>query len=410
MKKKWLKILMAVTALALVLCQYACSGSARKNSSSDSEPRYTAETSAAREYYDEEEYPEYATSDDYSAGKANAFQDGGSYSETRDEQGRDIPAATLDEKLVYTCNMDMETTEYEKTIASIRELIQKYGGIIERETYTDSASDWYYTSYEKKSGTLQAYIVVRIPSQYYRDFLSGMDGFGKVTRSEQNVENITRRYSETETTVKSLEIQEERLLEMMEQAETIDEMLQIEYRLTEVQNELQILKNLLSEMDTDVAYSTVNLNVREVLEFTPEVEPKKVQTFGDRLRNALKNSWSNITGFLEGVLFFLIEAGPILLIIGGISVAVLVIVLKSVKRARKKKAEKAAENAAVYPQTPGFPPVMPAPAGPVGPMGPAPITPGAPAGYAAPVNPPAPERTSVLNGTFMQNDAGGTAQ
>ena len=37
MKKKWLKILMAVTALALVLCQYACSGSARKNSSSDSD-------------------------------------------------------------------------------------------------------------------------------------------------------------------------------------------------------------------------------------------------------------------------------------------------------------------------------------------------------------------------------------
>ena len=242
--------------------------------------------------------------------------------------------------------MDMETVEYEQTIAAIRELIDRYNGIIEHETYSDSANNWYYTTYEKKSGTLQAYIVVRIPSKYYRDFLSGMDGFGKVTRSEQNVENITRRYSETQTTIKSLETQEERLLEMMKEAETIEEMLAIEDRLTDVQTELQILKNRLSEMDTDVAYSTVNLNIREVLEYSPEVEPVKTLTFKDRLMNTLKSSWNTFTGFLEGLLFFLIEATPILLVIGGISIGIMFIIIGIIKGAKKRNARKAAKKQA----------------------------------------------------------------
>ena len=344
MKKKLLNVLMGITALALILCQYACSSSTAKtanyvredtpSSYGDGESYLPAETAAGYE-------DEYRESPDYSAAKANSWQGNSSPDETGSDPGKDIPAATLEEKLVYTCTMDMETTQYDETIRSLRELIQKYGGIIQHESYSDSASNWYYSSYEKKSGTMSAAIIVRIPSAKYRDFLDGIDGFGKITRSEQSVENITRRYSETETTIRSLETQEERLLEMMAQAETVDEMLSIEYRLSEVQNELQILKNRLAEMDTDVAYSTVQLNVREVLEFTPEVEPTKTLTFGDRLRNALRNSWNTFRGFLEGLLFFLIEAGPILLVVGGISVGIMLIIMKSVKRAKRKNAEKA---------------------------------------------------------------------
>ena len=355
MKKKFMKFLMAFTALALFFSQYACAGSGKstaeyarveeKNYYEDGD-YYAAETTQAayeNEYPDEAgDYEEYG---DYSAGKANVWNEPDE-TKSGDEQGKDVPAATLDEKLVYTCTMDMETVEYEQTIAAIRELIDRYNGIIEHETYSDSANNWYYTTYEKKSGTLQAYIVVRIPSKYYRDFLSGMDGFGKVTRSEQNVENITRRYSETQTTIKSLETQEERLLEMMKEAETIEEMLAIEDRLTDVQTELQILKNRLSEMDTDVAYSTVNLNIREVLEYSPEVEPVKTLTFKDRLMNTLKSSWNTFTGFLEGLLFFLIEATPILLVIGGISIGIMFIIIGIIKGAKKRNARKAAKKQA----------------------------------------------------------------
>ena len=353
MKKRLLKIFMAVTALGLFFCQYACAGSAGNYISSNAkeaisdgyyadEDYYQMETRAASSYYSDDyeaEFPAYEK--DYKA--ANG---GSNIILPDDSQGKDVAEARLDEKLVYTCNMTLETIVYEDTITALRSLIKQYDGIIQQENYSDSAPDWYYTNYRKTNGTLTAYIVVRIPSAHYREFLAGIEGQGKVVSSDQSVENITRRYSETQTTISSLETQEKRLLEMMETAETIDEMLAIEDRLTDVQNELQILRNRLSEMDTDVAYSTVNLTIREVIEYTPEVDPVKTLTFGDRLKNTLEESWDTFTDFLEGLLFFVIRATPILLVIGAISLGIMFIIIGSVKSSKKRAEKKAAKKAA----------------------------------------------------------------
>ena len=363
MKKTLCKILMGITALGLFFAQYACGGSGAKTASGnymaedfDEEEGYYYEETAAAYAREDAEYPEEA---EYAFSNKNSSGDFYEEEPTEDPTVEPtdpvgaIDPSVLDEKLVYTCSMDMETTEYEKTMASIRELIQKYNAIIGYESYSDSASNWYYSNYEKRSGTLSAYLVIRVPSKSYRDFLSGMEGYGKITRSEQNVENITRKYSETQTTIRSLETQENRLLEMMENAETIEEMLAIEDRLSEVQNELQLLKNRLSEMDTDVAYSTINLNIREVIEYTVDPDPVHTLTFGDRLKNTLRNSWNNFTGFLEGFLFFLIEALPILLVIGGISVGIMFIIMGIVKSAKKRNARRAAKaNAPAAPAAP----------------------------------------------------------
>ncbi len=337
---------MGFAALALFFAQYACAGSGAKSSS------YNALTSDDFDgnYYEAAEEEAYYGDDyEYEYPREEKSGGGGMYSENDTDKDDDpnsdpVEPATLDEKLVYTCTMDMETTEYEETIAAIRALIDKYNGIIGYETYSDSAQNWYYSSYEKRSGTLTAYLVIRIPSKNYRAFLEGMEGHGKITRSEQSVENITRKYSETQTTIRSLETQEERLLEMMENAETIEEMLAIEDRLSEVQNELQIMKNRLAEMDTDITYSTVNLNVREVIEYTEDPESRHTLTFSDRLKNTLQDSWSMFTGFLEGLLFFLIRALPIMLVIGGITIGIMFIIMGIVKSSKKRNARKAAKN------------------------------------------------------------------
>lgn len=252
-------------------------------------------------------------------------------------------AAETNEKLVYSCYVEMQTVEYEDTLRDIRSLISKYGGIIEQEQAQDNAWNWYYEDYRKSSGTLHMHLVVRIPSENYFDFLNGVSGTeGRILSKNQQVENITRRYSETRTTIESLEIQEKNLLEMMDKAETIEDMLTIEARLSEVQNDLKLYRNSLSEMDTDVAYSTVTLDLSEVLEYKEEIKPQREQTFKDRLKNAFANSWNNIRDFFEGLLFFIIEAGPILIFVGGIITGLVFLILAIVRKWNgkgKKKTE-----------------------------------------------------------------------
>lgn len=261
--------------------------------------------------------------------------------------GNDFVRETKDsEKLVYMCKIDMETLEFAKTVSTLKELINKYDGFIESETQSDDASGWYYSTYTKTTGTLREFIVVRIPTENYNQFLDDLDGTGKIRNKSQNVENITKRYNNTATTVKSLQTQEARLLEMMEQATTIEEMLYIEDRLSEVQNELAMYKNELSEMDTDVQYSTVTMVIDEVLEYTREREPQKVSTFADRLKNTLRNTWSGFLNFLENFLFFLIEVTPVLLFLGAFGGIIALIIVKSVKASRKRRAKKAEKKAA----------------------------------------------------------------
>ena len=68
-------------------------------------------------------------------------------------------------------------------------------------------------------------------------------------------------------------------------------------------------------MDTDVNYSTIYLDVREVLEYTPTPEGQRTGTFLYRLQNAFRSSWNSFLWLLESLLFLIIHILPWLIII-----------------------------------------------------------------------------------------------
>lgn len=240
------------------------------------------------------------------------------------------------EKLVYTCNIDLETLNYYNTVDSIKNKIAKFDGVIESENETDNEYNWYYNDYQKTSGTLNNYLTIRIPSKYYFDFLDSLDGEGKIVSKSSNVENISKKYYDTESIVKSLKIQEERLLEMMEQCETIEEMITVETRLTEVQTQINSYNNELSYMDTNVNFSTININIKEVVEYDETLYPEKTNTFFDRLINTIKDSCKSFLNILEWLLFFVIRMIPVLIIF----IPIIILIIKIIKKFKKRKLKK----------------------------------------------------------------------
>lgn len=339
MNHKLTKLTCAVMTAVLALSLTAC---AAKSDSYIVTDNGFAETTRAA-YNEKKEAGFYDYSADMEAVAEEAefeYAEDGPVAEAPEETDAEagIDPSGRPEKLVYTCSIEMESTEFEKSVDGIKALIVKYNGFIEQEHRSDDAYGWYYENYIKTSGTLHEFLTVRIPSEHYDDFVNALGDSGKITDKSQNVQNISKRYYETETTIQSLKIQEERLLDMMESAQTIEEMITVEARLSEVQNQLAIYKNELSDMDTDVSYSTVTITLNEVLEYTPDREPVKTATFGDRLKNTLSDSWNGFLDFQEDFLFFLIGAFPYLLIL---AVIIVVIVLLT-KKNRKNKAEKKA--------------------------------------------------------------------
>ncbi len=254
--------------------------------------------------------------------------------------GNEIDPKSLNEKLVYTCDISIETLEFDRSRQALRDSIGKFGGIISSESTWDNDYRWYYDDNRKTSGTLTLTMTVRIPSGKYQDFLTSLEGIGgKIKNRSMNVRNITKTYNDQTVLIQSLETQERRLNEMMEKAETIEDMIAVEDRLTDVQTELNQARTRLSTMDTDVAYSTINITLTEVVKYT---NVTVTRTFSERLAATFGDSWESFLDFLEGLLFFLIYILPYAVV----AAVIFGIVFAATKNARAKaKANREARKA-----------------------------------------------------------------
>lgn len=232
--------------------------------------------------------------------------------------------AQVEQKLVYTSHVTLETEEFEAANQSLHSTIASLGGIIVSENANNLGS----VGYRALSMT------VRIPQEHYDAFLSGLSENYNVASIRNSVDNMTERYYDNENRLRALRIQEERLFAMLEKAATVEEMLKIETRLCDVQYEIEALTNTQRTIDNDVRYATFYLNLNEVTKYTTPT-PK---TFGDRLGETVKDSGELFAEFGESVLFGLIYFFPYAVIIGVITVIAVV----SVKR--KKKAKNKSED------------------------------------------------------------------
>lgn len=240
----------------------------------------------------------------------------------------DAEMTLVEEKLVYHCNMEIESKEYEQTYASIKALIEENGGLIQSETQRDNDNDWYYERNINNYATLKGTINCRIPSKNYENFVnsvSNIDENSKVVSKNTSIENISQQYYDNKTRIEALEIQEARLLQMMQEATDISDMIAVEDRLTEVQYELSQLNTQLIYMDMDVAYSYVNITLEEVKEYTTVEEET---TFFSRLWDEAKDAWEMGGDLFEGLLSALLHLIPIIIFVILPIIVIVVLLIK----------------------------------------------------------------------------------
>lgn len=261
------------------------------------------------------------------------------------------------DKLVYRCSIEIETKNYDEDLASLMKLIDEYDGIIQNSNESDDDNYWYQSDYVKQHGTKSIRLQIRVPQAKYHEFVGTIGTVGKVRQNSQSVDNISYEYYNTQADIEQLKIQESRLLDMMEQAQTIDEMITVEDRLTEVQNELSKMQTKLIGLDTDVAYSYVDISLEEVYQYTdtPVEKPGFLQRLGEEIVQAFKD----MIFTFEELIIFILCAIPRLVPFALIAF----IVYKAIRRYRRNHKPKG-------PKGPRGPRGPQGPRGPRGPQGP----------------------------------------
>ena len=280
-----------------------------------------------------------ANNDSYSSyGESVKDSDNETASSDKSEKGTN----QLDEKLVYIANLDLQTLEYSDTISKIQGYIDSYDCILESQNERDSDyltyGDYIYDEYDKTSsseGSLSCHYCIRVPSDKFFSFVSDISEIAHVTSKEIDVQNISDVYNSNDATIKALERQQERLLEMLDNTDSIDAMLSITNQLSEVERQLNTDKTNKATMDKSIAYSTVKLYVDEVVKYTETKKP----TFWQELGENFSAAWGDFLAILKGLLFFFIRALPYMLIIAVITFVIVKAILLSVRKKHKKVVE-----------------------------------------------------------------------
>ena len=246
------------------------------------------------------------------------------------ESAADTASIPLPEnrKWVITMSLTAETENLTDAMGLLAEKIQASGGYVESQSISGTAAN--------SGRSPSAYITVRIPAEQLDSFVEDVSGMTNVVSSSRYVEDITLRYTDTEGRVKALQTEEARLLELMEQAETMSDLLEIEERLTEVRYQLENYTSTLRLYDNQVDYATLDLTLREVEKFTP---PEK-QGFWQKVTSGLADSMVDLSqGIVDFVAWVLIEL-PYLVLVGLLGWLTVFLTRRSIKKRRAKKAQK----------------------------------------------------------------------
>lgn len=328
LKKHSVRLLaLATTGFLLVSGLAACGAGASKSA-------YVSETMAAASggMYNEAAAEEAVADVDSAANmkmsSASLQESGDTGADSTGSDGQvDTSEIPDSRKLIRNVDLSFETTDFDTFVQDIQSKTTALGGYIESSDVSGNA----YTDRRRS-----AYFTLRIPKPQVDSFLSFAEGEANLTRKYEYTQDITLQYYDTESRKKALQSEYDRLLELMAKAESVDAVIAIEQRLSEIRYQLDSFESDLRRYDNQVDYSTVTVDVSE----TTVLTASEKSGFWSRVQANLESNLEDLCDAAIGLLIWFLSSLPVLLALA-ILFFIIYRIVKAIRSRRKaRKAEK----------------------------------------------------------------------
>lgn len=235
-------------------------------------------------------------------------------------------------KIIKNATLSFETKTYDEFMNLLEQCITGIGGYIESQ---EAYSGGIYSSRNIRNSN----IIARIPADNYNRFMNDVCNIGTVTYRSESSSDVTMSYVDTESRIKSLETEYNALLEILDKATLLDDVIMLQSRISEVTYQLESYKSQIRKYDDLISYCTVNIDVSEVWRETQNVE---VMSFGERIVSGLQDTFYDISEDLTDFSVWLITSLPYI-VIWCVVILVMIFVIRrisaSIKEKHKKKKE-----------------------------------------------------------------------
>lgn len=235
-------------------------------------------------------------------------------------------------KIIYNAELELESKAFDDARAALLDEAARVGGYIQSSNAGGSA----------EKGTRWANYTLRIPADRYTAFLQAAEGAANLVRKSEDTQDVTAQYVDVQARLDSLNAQHARLLELMTQAEKLEDILAIQNQLTEVEYQLDSYTAQLRTYDDLVDYSTVTVYLSEVQALT--VVPTG---FGSRVSNAFRASWADFAAWWQDFAVGFVYALPALLVAAVLAAAA----VPAVRAVRRRAALRPRPTAARRPSS-----------------------------------------------------------
>lgn len=232
-------------------------------------------------------------------------------------------------------SIDLAVSDTREKLREVQAIVRDAKGIV--------ANLYVYEIREDRYG---ARATLRIPENRFETVLEQLENLGKATNIQSELEDITMQYIDLESRLKNQEAQEERLMEILDMADTVEDVLEIEKELNRVRGEIESMSARLTRLKDQVTYATINVTLREKSVPTGTVSPHAFHNLGSRISEAFIGSINFILSAVSGLIVLftaLIPALFLLIIIG----AVVWLIVRRQLKARTLNREKHEEQAAI---------------------------------------------------------------
>lgn len=331
MKKRRIALLLGMCYMAAVL-QVGCGGG-----SADTAATESAAAVPMEEVYYENTAMGVVTSGSSSEMKEMEAMDGAAVEEeTEAESGQEQAEVRTERKLIRTVDLNLETENYDSLMEGLEQEINSLGGYIE---YKDA----YYGNYNS-SRSRHANITARVPADKLDEFTGKVAEIGNITYESESVEDVTLQYVDLSSHKKMLLTEQERLMELLENADTMEDIITIESRLSEVRYQIESMESQLRTFDNQVDYSTVHIYIEEVERYTPQPE----KSTWDRIKSGFGENVYRVTDGIKNFAIEFVIAIPILLVWAVVITVGVVLVRVVLKRKHGRDAERLAKKQGLF--------------------------------------------------------------
>ena len=220
----------------------------------------------------------------------------------------------MERQVIKTADMSLRVENATSAAEALGDIADFYGGYVSSSSVYDS---YYYESDVRKQG----YVNIRVPADELDATLDEIKTLGEIQSESSSAQDVTEEYIDLNARLSILEKQETRLLEILDMATTVQDVLDVEKELGRVRGEIESLQGRLNYLDSRIDLATVNVYITEPVPIGGSLG----------IRDAISDA---VQGFILSVRGIIIFIGYVLPVVIVLSITGGAIIL-AVRRKRK---------------------------------------------------------------------------